>query len=72
MTSAAGLSIAAACLRGHALMGHELLTSQVLALCVVQQVSSMWMCSLQGLAGAVCFWLDTLDPEHAAFPGYEL
>jgi hypothetical protein len=28
--------------------------------------------SLQGLAGAVCFWLDTLDPQHAAFPGYEL
>lgn len=27
---------------------------------------------LQGLAGAVCFWLDVLDPPHAAFPGYEL
>ena len=37
-----------------------------------QQPSSRCMYSLQGLAGAVCFWLDALDPEHAAFPGYEL
>lgn len=26
----------------------------------------------EGLAGAVCFWLDVLDPPHTAFPGYEL
>jgi hypothetical protein len=28
--------------------------------------------ALQGLAGAVCLWLDVLAPEQSRFPGYEL
>ena len=27
---------------------------------------------LQGLCGAVCFWVDVMDPLDARFPGYEL
>lgn len=70
MTSAAGPYITRACLPGHALMGCEPNSTSICA----PRGTAICRCmySLQGLAGAVCLWLDTLDPQHAAFPGYDL
>jgi hypothetical protein len=31
-----------------------------------------WLTLLQGLAGAVNFWLDVVDHQHSKWPGAEL